>query len=164
MSVVVLPGPNRGQSGRLSDRSSEAVYCASIEGRSAIHNSAEGRGYRFYRGVIQAGIGDVSDFRPADSQTHYVVGVTGGGSESSGSRLSGSRTRLAQALPEERLCALGDCPRWYRLTAGSEMYRFQPGKRFRHLEGGANYGASWCISLSYLQFDAAQTTPDLPQR
>jgi len=47
---------------------------------------------------------------------------------------------------------------------GSEMYPFQPGKRFRHLEGWANYGASWCISLSYLQFDAAQTTPDLPQR
>jgi len=43
---------------------------------------------------------------------------------------------------------------------GSEMYPFQPGKKFRHLEGWSNYGASWCISLSYLQFDAAQTTPD----
>jgi hypothetical protein len=47
---------------------------------------------------------------------------------------------------------------------GSEMYPFEPGKRFRHLEGWANYGASWCISLSYLQFDAAQTTPDFPSR
>jgi len=36
---------------------------------------------------------------------------------------------------------------------GSEMYPFQPGKRFRHLEGWSNYGASWCVSLSYLQFD-----------
>jgi len=43
---------------------------------------------------------------------------------------------------------------------GSEMYPFQPGKRFRHLEGWSNYGATWCISLSYLQFDAAQTTPN----
>ena len=43
---------------------------------------------------------------------------------------------------------------------GSEMYPFQPGKKFRHLEGWSNYGASWCISLSYLQFDAAQTTPN----
>jgi len=43
---------------------------------------------------------------------------------------------------------------------GSEMYPFQPGAAFRHLEGWANYGASWCISLSYLQFDAQGTTPD----
>ena len=47
---------------------------------------------------------------------------------------------------------------------GSEMYPFSPGKSFRHLEGWANYGASWCISLSYLQFDADQTTPDFPRR
>ena len=47
---------------------------------------------------------------------------------------------------------------------GSEMYPFQPGKKFRHLEGWSNYGASWCISLSYLQFDAAQTTPDFLSR
>lgn len=45
---------------------------------------------------------------------------------------------------------------------GSEMYPFQPGKAFRHPEGWANYGASWCISLSYLQYDvAAQTTPNI---
>ncbi|MEN8844412.1 MAG: hypothetical protein ABF323_10575 [Lentimonas sp.] len=45
---------------------------------------------------------------------------------------------------------------------GSEMYPFHPGKAFRHPEGWANYGASWCISLSYLQFDvAAQTTPNI---
>lgn len=45
---------------------------------------------------------------------------------------------------------------------GSEMYPFDPGKRFRHLEGWSNYGASWCISLSYMQFDAVQTTPNFP--
>ena len=44
---------------------------------------------------------------------------------------------------------------------GSEMYPFDPGKKFRHLEGWCNYGAAWCISLSYLEFDAAQTTPDV---
>ena len=44
---------------------------------------------------------------------------------------------------------------------GSEMYPFQPGKKFRHLEGWANYGASWCISLSYLRYDAMGTTPDM---
>lgn len=45
---------------------------------------------------------------------------------------------------------------------GSEMYPFQPGKAFRHPEGWVNYGASWCISLSYLQYDVdARTTPDM---
>lgn len=46
---------------------------------------------------------------------------------------------------------------------GSGMYPFRPGKDFRHPEGWCNYGASWCISLSYLQFDAEQTPPDFPQ-
>ena len=44
---------------------------------------------------------------------------------------------------------------------GSEMYPFQPGKRFRHLEGWSNYGATWCISLAYLNYDAMGTTPDI---
>ena len=43
---------------------------------------------------------------------------------------------------------------------GSEMYPFSPGKKFRHLEGWANYGAAWCISLAYLQWDVHGTTPD----
>jgi hypothetical protein len=42
---------------------------------------------------------------------------------------------------------------------GSEMFPFQPEAPFRHAEGWVNYGASWCISLAYLQFDAARTTP-----
>lgn len=44
---------------------------------------------------------------------------------------------------------------------GSEMYPFSPGKKFRHLEGWCNYGAAWCISLAYLQWDAQGTTPDI---
>ena len=43
---------------------------------------------------------------------------------------------------------------------GSEMYPFSPGKKFRHLEGWANYGAAWCISLAYLQRDKQGATPD----
>lgn len=43
---------------------------------------------------------------------------------------------------------------------GSEMYPFNPEGRFRHAEGWVNYGASWCISLAYLKFDAGgKTTP-----
>lgn len=44
---------------------------------------------------------------------------------------------------------------------GTEMYPFNPKGKFRHAEGWVNYGASWCISLSYLKFDTAQTTPNL---
>ena len=42
---------------------------------------------------------------------------------------------------------------------GSEMFPFNPEAPFRHAEGWVNYGASWCISLAYLQFDVAKTTP-----
>jgi hypothetical protein len=42
---------------------------------------------------------------------------------------------------------------------GSEMYPFTPTAAHRHAEGWVNYGATWCISLSYLKFDAAKTTP-----
>jgi hypothetical protein len=42
---------------------------------------------------------------------------------------------------------------------GSEMFPFQPEGAFRHAEGWVNYGASWCVSLAYLQFDGAGTTP-----
>jgi hypothetical protein len=44
---------------------------------------------------------------------------------------------------------------------GSEMFPFQPEAAFRHAEGWVNYGASWCISLFYLEIDATATTPDL---
>ncbi len=42
---------------------------------------------------------------------------------------------------------------------GSEMFPFQPEGPFRHAEGWVNYGASWCVSLAYRQFDVAKTTP-----
>lgn len=42
---------------------------------------------------------------------------------------------------------------------GSEMFPFNPEGAYRHPEGWVNYGASWCISLAYLQFDASKTTP-----
>jgi hypothetical protein len=42
---------------------------------------------------------------------------------------------------------------------GSEMFPFNPQGPYRHAEGWVNYGASWCISLAYLQFDRSQTTP-----
>jgi hypothetical protein len=42
---------------------------------------------------------------------------------------------------------------------GSEMFPFRPEGPFRHAEGWVNYGASWCVSLAYRQFDVAKTTP-----
>ena len=40
---------------------------------------------------------------------------------------------------------------------GSEMFPFNPEGAYRHAEGWVNYGASWCLSLAYLQFDAKGT-------
>jgi hypothetical protein len=45
---------------------------------------------------------------------------------------------------------------------GSEMFAFNPKGKYRHPEGWVNYGASWCISLAYLQCDSAGTTPQIP--
>jgi hypothetical protein len=36
---------------------------------------------------------------------------------------------------------------------GTEMFPFNPEGGFRHREGWVNYGAAWCISLSYLNAD-----------
>lgn len=44
---------------------------------------------------------------------------------------------------------------------GTEMFPFNPEGAYRHPEGWVNYGAAWCLSLAYLQFDKAGTTPDL---
>jgi hypothetical protein len=38
-------------------------------------------------------------------------------------------------------------------TPGSEMFPFNPEGMYRHAEGWVNYGASWCISLAYFEFD-----------
>ena len=47
---------------------------------------------------------------------------------------------------------------------GSEMYPFNPSDEYRHAEGWVNYGASWCISLAYFQFDAAAKTTPSPDK
>ena len=36
---------------------------------------------------------------------------------------------------------------------GSEMFPFNPEGTYRHAEGWVNYGAAWCISLAWLEFD-----------
>ncbi|MEY3895337.1 MAG: hypothetical protein RLZZ214_856, partial [Verrucomicrobiota bacterium] len=42
---------------------------------------------------------------------------------------------------------------------GSEMFPFNPEGAFRHAEGWVNYGASWCVSLAYLQCDPGKSIP-----
>lgn len=44
---------------------------------------------------------------------------------------------------------------------GTEMYPFNPKGRYRHPEGWVNYGANWCLTLAYLQFDLVGHTPSL---
>jgi hypothetical protein len=39
------------------------------------------------------------------------------------------------------------------------MFPFQPEAPFRHAEGWVNYGAAWCISLAYFQFDRTGRRP-----
>lgn len=36
---------------------------------------------------------------------------------------------------------------------GSPMFPFNPDGAYRHPEGWVNYGAAWCLSLAYLEFD-----------
>lgn len=36
---------------------------------------------------------------------------------------------------------------------GTEMFPFNPDGAYRHAEGWVNYGAAWCISLAWLEFD-----------
>lgn len=42
---------------------------------------------------------------------------------------------------------------------GTEMFPFNPFGEYRHPEGWVNYGAAWCISLSYLEFDSRGEAP-----
>ena len=44
---------------------------------------------------------------------------------------------------------------------GTAMFPFNPEGAFLHAEGWVNYGASWCVSLAYLQFNTRGTTPSL---
>jgi hypothetical protein len=41
---------------------------------------------------------------------------------------------------------------------GSEMFPFNPEASCRHPEGWVNYGASWCMSLAYFEFDKTRRT------
>ena len=43
-------------------------------------------------------------------------------------------------------------------SPGTEMYPFNPEGAYRHREGWVNYGAAWCISLSYLHSDVSGRT------
>lgn len=85
-------------------------------------------------------------------------------------RLAASPSRPWMGFPEvERgwprehqldVCArLETCRGSLSASPGSEMFPFSPDGGFRHAEGWVNYGAAWCISLAYLRFDAAATTP-----
>lgn len=63
---------------------------------------------------------------------------------------------------KEDVCArLELCRGSISSAPGTEMFPFNPEGAYRHPEGWVNYGASWCLSLAYLQFDAgAKTTPN----
>lgn len=62
----------------------------------------------------------------------------------------------------EDLCArLELCRGSISSLPGSEMYPFNPEGSFRHEEGWVNYGASWCISLAYLKWNADEALPHL---
>jgi hypothetical protein len=63
---------------------------------------------------------------------------------------------------KENTCArLELCRGSLSSAPGTEMFPFHPEGPYRHEEGWVNYGASWCISLAYLMFDAKiQTTPN----
>jgi hypothetical protein len=55
---------------------------------------------------------------------------------------------------KEDVCArLELCRGSISSSPGSEMFPFNPAGTYRHAEGWVNYGAAWCISLAYLEFD-----------
>ena len=85
-------------------------------------------------------------------------------------RLAAAPSQPAMGFPEiergwpkehpHNICArLELCRGSISASPGSEMFPFHPEGGYRHAEGWVNYGASWCISLAYLRFDAARTTP-----
>lgn len=64
-------------------------------------------------------------------------------------------------LYKENVCArLELCRGSISSAPGSEMFPFNPEGAYRHPEGWVNYGASWCVSLAYMRFDA--TTKSTP--
>lgn len=60
---------------------------------------------------------------------------------------------------KEDICArLELCRGSLSSAPGTQMFPFNPKGGYRHPEGWVNYGASWCISLAYLEIDAAKRT------
>ncbi len=55
---------------------------------------------------------------------------------------------------KENVCArLELCRGSISSAPGSEMFPFNPEGGYRHAEGWVNYGAAWCLSLAYFEFD-----------
>lgn len=86
-------------------------------------------------------------------------------------RLAASPAKPQMGFPEvergwpkhykENVCArLETCRGSISSAPGTEMFPFNPEGAYRHPEGWVNYGASWCLSLAYLKFDQAGTTPN----
>ncbi len=55
---------------------------------------------------------------------------------------------------KDNVCArLERCRGSISSAPGSEMFPFNPEGAYRHAEGWVNYGAAWCLSLAYFEFD-----------
>ena len=58
-----------------------------------------------------------------------------------------------KAFPENVCARLERCRGSISSGPGTEMFPFHPDAAYRHAEGWVNYGAAWCISLAWLEFD-----------
>jgi hypothetical protein len=86
-------------------------------------------------------------------------------------RLAAAPARPDMGFPEvergwpmrykEGVCArLELCRGSLSSAPGTEMFPFNPRGSYRHAEGWVNYGAAWCISLAYLEFDPHGRVPE----
>lgn len=86
-------------------------------------------------------------------------------------RLAAAPARPDMGFPEvergwpvrykEGVCArLELCRGALSSAPGTEMFPFSPRGNYRHSEGWVNYGAAWCISLAYLEFDRRGGVPN----
>jgi hypothetical protein len=62
-------------------------------------------------------------------------------------------------FPDNHCARLELCRGSISSGPGSEMFPFNPEGAYRHAEGWVNYGATWCISLAYLEFDRVKSSP-----
>lgn len=62
-------------------------------------------------------------------------------------------------FPDNHCARLELCRGSISSGPGSEMFPFNPEGAYRHAEGWVNYGATWCISLAYLEFDRMKSSP-----